>query len=253
MTKNQKNAFTLIELLVVIAIIAILAAILFPAFARARENARRASCQSNLKQIALGIKQYTQDYDEKYPLSVSHTNNVGGWDTPDQGWPQLIQPYVKSTQLLQCPSETTAPNASPYAAGYTDYWYNNELAPVVTDGEEIFLPSSGISDAALSYPTLTVMNGDGVGSQAAYVCSGLACSDDGSAVYGSLNPGLAVTGGGEFAQRHLEGMNFSFADGHVKWYRSATTTKMSKVYNAETPFSGSTPSSGQNPTFHISE
>ena len=63
-------AFTLIELLIVIAIITILAAILFPVFARARENARRSACQSNLKQLGLGIAQYTQDYDERYP-SVS--------------------------------------------------------------------------------------------------------------------------------------------------------------------------------------
>ncbi len=66
--KKAKSAFTLIELLVVIAIIAILAAILFPVFARARENARRSSCTSNLKQIGLGIIQYAQDYDEKYPV-----------------------------------------------------------------------------------------------------------------------------------------------------------------------------------------
>lgn len=66
--KNQKRkAFTLIELLVVIAIIAILAAILFPVFARARENARRSSCLSNLKQIGLGAMMYIQDYDERYP------------------------------------------------------------------------------------------------------------------------------------------------------------------------------------------
>src|SRR5687767_6194063 len=64
----RKSGFTLIELLVVIAIIAILAAILFPVFARARENARRASCQSNLKQVGLGFVQYTQDYDERYPM-----------------------------------------------------------------------------------------------------------------------------------------------------------------------------------------
>ncbi len=64
--RRTKWGFTLIELLVVIAIIAILAAILFPVFARARENARRASCQSNLKQIGLGIFQYAQDYDEYY-------------------------------------------------------------------------------------------------------------------------------------------------------------------------------------------
>jgi prepilin-type N-terminal cleavage/methylation domain-containing protein len=68
------GGFTLIELLVVIAIIAILAAILFPVFARARENARRASCQSNLKQIGLGIMQYTQDYDERMP--PTQANNV---------------------------------------------------------------------------------------------------------------------------------------------------------------------------------
>mgnify|MGYP001548207113 CR=1 FL=1 len=66
----KRRAFTLIEMLVVVAIIAVLAAILFPVFARARENARRASCQSNLKQIALGIFMYAQDYDERMPLLV---------------------------------------------------------------------------------------------------------------------------------------------------------------------------------------
>ena len=64
----KKRAFTLIELLVVIAIIAILAAILFPVFGRARENARRTSCMSNLKQIGLGTMQYTQDFDERFAL-----------------------------------------------------------------------------------------------------------------------------------------------------------------------------------------
>src|SRR4051812_18788683 len=82
------RGFTLIELLVVIAIIAILAAILFPVFARARENARRAACQSNLKQIMLGIAQYNQDYDERYPLG---SIVVGASFVV---WPQLIQPYL---------------------------------------------------------------------------------------------------------------------------------------------------------------
>jgi prepilin-type N-terminal cleavage/methylation domain-containing protein len=68
MNRNSRQAaFTLIELLVVIAIISMLAAILFPVFARARENARRTSCVSNLKQMGLGMMMYAQDYDEKIP------------------------------------------------------------------------------------------------------------------------------------------------------------------------------------------
>ena len=96
------KAFTLIELLVVIAIIAILAAILFPVFARARENARKISCLSNLKQIGLGVMQYAQDYDEKYP---SIGNGCGPF-TYCAGWQYLVQPYVKSTQIFKCPSNT---------------------------------------------------------------------------------------------------------------------------------------------------
>ncbi len=105
---KTRSAFTLIELLVVIAIIAILAAILFPVFARARENARRSSCTSNLKQIGLGILQYAQDYDEKYPMSYS---NGGAGGAPALPWQVLTQPYLKSTQIFACPSNTDNTNS----------------------------------------------------------------------------------------------------------------------------------------------
>ena len=118
---GAKGAFTLIELLVVVAIIALLAAILFPVFGRARENARRASCQSNLKQIGLGLIQYTQDNDE---MLVPGYNNNGGptWQAGTYGsdgsghfnytWMDEIYPYVKNANIFVCPSDSTASTTS---------------------------------------------------------------------------------------------------------------------------------------------
>ncbi len=107
MPQKGRSAFTLIELLVVIAIIAILAAILFPVFARARENARRSSCQSNLKQIGLGLLQYSQDYDEQFVMAFYNGVDTNSNPNPIRyKWMDAVQPYVKSTQLFTCPSDT---------------------------------------------------------------------------------------------------------------------------------------------------
>src|ERR1051325_7095287 len=76
---RARQGFTLIELLVVIAIIALLAAILFPVFSRARENARKSSCLNNIKQLAIGVTQYSQDYDETLPTATDVTVQKGGW------------------------------------------------------------------------------------------------------------------------------------------------------------------------------
>lgn len=129
--KRKKVGFTLVELLTVIAIIAIIAAILFPAFARARENARRASCASNLKQLALGMMQYSQDYDEKMPR-FSHGagfNGSEGYNNADgMRWADMILPYVKSVQVYVCPSDSVHIrkfsggdylDASTYSYGYS--------------------------------------------------------------------------------------------------------------------------------------
>jgi prepilin-type N-terminal cleavage/methylation domain-containing protein/prepilin-type processing-associated H-X9-DG protein len=113
-----RSGFTLIELLVVIAIIAILAAILFPVFAQAREKARAISCLSNEKQIGLGVIQYQQDYDEKNPGGL---NGYGG----GSGYAGQIYPYVKSTGIFKCPSDSTdnSQNGAPPGG-----WRNASLA-----------------------------------------------------------------------------------------------------------------------------
>lgn len=102
----RRKGFTLIELLVVIAIIAILAAILFPVFAKARENARKASCASNEKQMGLAFMQYVQDYDE---TMMDGGDNYRLPGNVNACWDLLLQPYQKSLQLETCPSDSSSP------------------------------------------------------------------------------------------------------------------------------------------------
>jgi len=98
--RRKYSAFTLIELLVVIAIIAILAAILFPVFPQAGEKARETACMSNLRQVGLAALQYAQDNDE----SIVHTELGGdGGDEKEYYWGDMLQPYMKSWKLLECP------------------------------------------------------------------------------------------------------------------------------------------------------
>ena len=108
----QRRGFTLIELLVVIAIIAILAAILFPVFQKVRENARKASCLSNEKQIGLAMIQYSQDADEALVSAWYGPPGSGfGPSNPGPGivsykWMDAIYPFVKSTQVFHCPDDS---------------------------------------------------------------------------------------------------------------------------------------------------
>ena len=122
---KKRVAFTLIELLVVIAIIAILAAILFPVFQSVRENARRASCASNEKQIGLGAMQYISDFDDTEPICVFYKPNAAG-SMILTTWCNEIQPYIKNWRVFRCPTE----GADPFGM-----WGSTVMGPVSNDAD----------------------------------------------------------------------------------------------------------------------
>jgi prepilin-type N-terminal cleavage/methylation domain-containing protein/prepilin-type processing-associated H-X9-DG protein len=228
MKQHQLRAakgFTLIELLVVIAIIALLSAILFPVFARARENARRASCMSNLKQIALGLTMYQQDYDGRFVqgydvdtssgsrVSVTDTDpsrpsgkfTVAGYVSPTANghyrtWMDLLYPYIKNIQVFVDPSaeSQTIPsygyNMAFGCLGSDSYFYRS-------DSDHYGSP---VIDAEVQRPSEVVTFIDNNEVSAARANP----TRNSNIAYYRLAP-------------HLEGGNQAFADGHVKWRAAA--------------------------------
>ncbi|MBC8138514.1 MAG: prepilin-type N-terminal cleavage/methylation domain-containing protein [Fibrella sp.] len=150
--KSARSGFTLIELLVVIAIIAILAAILFPVFAQAREKARMAACLSNMKQLAIGMQMYAQDYDETFAYAANYDI------TPASArpiWPVMIQPYVKSEGIFRCPSASNDAYSTNWNARcYPSIGFSGQMAfgsAPFTPGQEYFpdtVPVSYVQEPA---------------------------------------------------------------------------------------------------------
>ncbi len=235
-----RRAFTLVELLVVIAIIAILAAILFPVFARARENARRSACLSSSKHIGLGYQMYTQDYDERTVRIHTQPGSIG------PVWTDLLQPYIKSSQIYQgCPSRTFSAEWLPSDLSSTTtqnrgklnvaYSYNSLYANTgtATDGQETTPPvgnpntNPGLALAAMPVPAETIVFGDNASNYIVYSGSKTDITINLEEPYDSLSnaPNLRRAGTSNnnrsqaFVGLHFEGANFVFADGHAKWLR----------------------------------
>ncbi len=256
---SRNPGFTLIELLVVIAIIAILAAILFPVFAQARAQARKASCTSNFRQQALGIMMYIQDYDLRYPIN-SYSNSYDAND--DQMWSNIVQPYLKNYQIFACPSDPAGDAdrmiecLPPSNAGGKQYDFNLAVKDDFALNWQLLCPvwypfqAQSVMEAALTVPSQSIM---GVDSLWARDSSGHPYGGGNNSVdppclveqdgtrgfpdwppdaglsyywFGGWNPStpLAWNVYGGVWPWHNEMVNVAFCDGHVKSLRVSALT-----------------------------
>ena len=234
--KVRSHGFTIIELLVVIAIIAILAAILFPVFQKVRENARRTSCLSNEKQLGLGIIQYQQDADEKFPCGTvpgvnGDTDNYGG----GAGWAGQIYPFVKSNAVYSCPDDTG------HGGVVVSYAINENLSSGANEDNNNTPQGGALSLAKVGAPTNVVLLGETTGcgtytlpsvpgEKSSAAITGFGYSGGGGGGNGTglnvssdqcTNYALGLQVGARMypnnPARHTAYGNFLMADGHAKY------------------------------------
>ncbi len=238
---QRRQAFTLIELLVVLAVAAIVTAILLPVFAQAREQGRRVSCLSNMRQIGLALMAYTQDYDDKHPASATVAPFTGTAFVTNIGWAGQVYPLVKNVSVFHCPDDATddTPGTPTSPAAVVSYALNLNLegasaqsaltAPSRTvllfevrgDIAQITQPDEGVH--ALPAPAQQSASGNGINGLLLSL-TGLGAGTPDGAVYATglmdnsapVSP-LATDQYADRTGRHAESANFLAADAHVTW------------------------------------
>ncbi|MFA5205091.1 MAG: prepilin-type N-terminal cleavage/methylation domain-containing protein [Lentisphaeria bacterium] len=218
---KRRLGFTLIELLVVIAIIAILAAMLLPSLSQAREKAKHIYCTGNLKQLSLGALMYAQDWGGGMP---PHTDNPDGtnWGTSTTWvtWGAGVKAYVNSDKVFVCPSVIdysigVVPPVGSYAGNGKVFQGGG------TAGDRM-----GVTDAAISRPTNTVMIYDTGGTY------------NGCCVRPFYNGGwfaYPMYWAGASVPSHRDGLNIAFADGHAAWMKAAQVMADITIFDTDQP------------------
>jgi prepilin-type N-terminal cleavage/methylation domain-containing protein/prepilin-type processing-associated H-X9-DG protein len=227
---KHRRAFTLVELLVVIAIIAILAAMLLPALSAAKQKAWMISCNSNLRQVGLGMRMFADDNSEFYPESGTKIlwgiNDVAPTiGSGQRGWMEQIISYTASTNVYHCPGNVQLPatNQSPF-----NYFNGVRAAYIASDPvNPHFAP---VKNTRILFPSALVLSGDTI-DNAQYFDRNDCDKDDYSqdCVGGELD----VPADEQVQwQAHTKGQNILFADGHTKWYKGYNVGEMTFRYDS---------------------
>ncbi len=254
-TRYARKGFTLIELLVVITILGILAALLFPAFARVKENGRRTACASHERQLGMAMLQYVSDNNERFPYQNGF---------PGAKWVSQSYPYVRNVQIYQCVDDDTTArlvNGRRYSVdsyamnsnlmglvlawlggGDTARHPNPTLAVLSSSSQTVMFFEVSNDEASLTpvneAPTEGAATGNGADDCARMQGTTLGpatfpCGD--GAEYtdiNGINPlyatgnigGRTLNGGAGSTPRHGEGSNYVACDGHARWLRPETVS-----------------------------
>jgi prepilin-type N-terminal cleavage/methylation domain-containing protein/prepilin-type processing-associated H-X9-DG protein len=256
--RNPKSeivrAFTLIELLVVIAIIAILAALLLPVLAKTKGQAQSVSCLNNLKQLQAGWLMYVHANNDALPpnnsvkigfVQTSVSNEWGdSWvwgnaktDTNSANIEHgILFPEVGSAAVYHCPADTSTVTSRPDPHRFRSYSANGWLNGHIVSGDL----QQGINDHPLNLRKFSQLVKPPPVKIFVFIDEHPLSLGDG--IFGIPSPWIADTPSGWWvavpADRHSQGCNLSFADGHVEHYRWLSPKKgrsEGSVQNATNP------------------